>query len=535
MPSSRLSRSRCLLATVAVPILLLLAGLALTAPARAESTLRIVPHADLKNIDPVWTTAYITRNHGYMIYDTLFAMDERLKPQPQMVESWNVSADKLTYTFKLRPGLKWHDGAPVRAQDCVASIRRWGARDGLGQKLMEFTKALDAVDARTFRLTLKEPYGLVIQSLGKISSNVPFMMPERVANTDPFTQIKENIGSGPFKFVDKEWVPGNKVVYVKNKDYVPRDEPPSFASGGKRVYVDRVEWLYIPDAQTAQAALSAGEVDYYEVPPVDLLPLMERDDRLTVKVVDPLGVQGWLRPNHLHPPFNNVKARQALLWMVKQEDYLRAIIGDPRFWKACAAYFVCGTEFATDVGAEALKAQDLEKARQLMKESGYKGEPIVLMDPTDIPMLHGASLVTAQMLRKIGVNVQVQAMDWSTLTSRRAEKKPPAEGGWNLFHTWWTGADVVSPVANIGVASNCDKAWFGWPCNEGIEKLRDRIARAAELPQQQALTAELQKAAYDFVPYVSIGQWQLPAAYRNSLSGVIVSPVPFFWNIKKQD
>jgi len=296
-----------------------------------------------------------------------------------------------------------------------------------------------------------------------------------------------------------------------------------------------VEWLYIPDPQTAQAALSAGEVDYYEVPPVDLVPLMEKDPRLVVKVVDPLGVQGWLRPNHLHPPFNNVKARQALLWMVKQEDYMRAIIGDARFWKACPAYFACGTEFESDAGSEALMAQDLAKARKLMQEAGYKGEPVVLMDSTDIPMMHGASLVTAQMLRKIGVNVQVQAMDWSTLTSRRAEKKPPAEGGWNLFHTWWTAADVISPVANIGVASNCDKAWFGWPCDPGIEKLRDQIARSSDVSQQKALGVKLQVAAFAEVPYVNIGQWQTPTAYRKQLSGVIISPVPFFWNIRKQE
>jgi peptide/nickel transport system substrate-binding protein len=511
---------------------LIWAGLVTSAP--AETVLRVVPHADLKNTDPIWTTAYITRNHGYMIYDTLFALDEQLKPHPQMVESWKQSADGLIYTFTVRPGLKWHDGAPVRAADCVASIRRWGARDAMGQKLMEFTKALQAVDARTFRLVLKEPYGLVIPSLAKISSNVPFMMPERLAATDPFTQVKESIGSGPFKFVAGEWVPGNKVVYVKNPDYAPRDEPPSFASGGKRVYVDRVEWLYIPDPATAQAALSAGEVDYYEIPPVDLVPLMERDSKLVVKVVDPLGVQGMLRPNHLHPPFNDPRARQALLWMVKQDDYLRAMIGDPRFWKACPALFICGTVFASDAGAEALMKQDLERAKQLMQEAGYKGEPVVLMDPTDISMSHAATLVTAQMLRKIGVNVQVQAMDWSTLTSRRAEKKPPAEGGWNLFHTWWTGADVISPLGNIGIAANCEKAWFGWPCSPEMEAVRDQIARATELPDQQRLAVKLQELAYRDVPYVNIGQWQLPTAYRKSLSGVIISPVPFFWNIKKE-
>ena len=391
----------------------------------AGGTLKIIPHADLKNIDPIWTTAYITRNHGYMIYDTLFSLDADLRPQPQMVDAWTASDDGLVYTFTLRDGLAWHDGAPVRAADCVASIRRWGKRDGMGQKLLEFTESLDVVDDRTFTLTLREPYGLVLESLGKLSSNVPFMMPERLAATDAFTQIDEPIGSGPFIFEKDEWVPGSKVVYLRNPAYVPRPEPPSFASGGKRVHVERVEWLYIPDPATAQAALAAGEVDYYERPPVDLLPLMERDPDLTVAVIDPLGTQGWLRPNHLHPPFDRKEARQALLWMVNQEDYMRAIVGDPKFWRTCGSYFMCGTSLETDAASEALVRQDLERARQLMEEAGYTGETIVLMDPTDVPILHGASLVTAQMLKKIGVNVRVQAMDWSTLTSRRVERKTP--------------------------------------------------------------------------------------------------------------
>jgi peptide/nickel transport system substrate-binding protein len=521
----------CRLVLLAVCVLLVCTAQSLA----AGGTLKVIPHADLKNTDPIWTTAYITRNHGYMIYDTLFSLDAKLQPQPQMVDTWKVSDDGLTYTFTLRPGLQWHDGAPVRAADCVASIKRWGKRDGMGQKLLELTQSLAVVDDRTLTLTLKEPYGLVLPSLGKLSSNVPFMMPERLAQTDAFTQITEHIGSGPFRFVKEEWVPGSKVVYVRNPDYVPRDEPPSFASGGKRVYVERVEWLYIPDPATAQAALAAGEVDYYESPPTDLIPLMQGSPEITVAIIDPLGTQGWLRPNHLHPPFNHKKARQALLWMVNQEDYLRAIIGDPKYWRTCGAYFICGTPLETDVGSEPLMQQDLEKAQQLMQEAGYKGEPIILMDPTDIPVLHGATLVTAQMLRKIGVNVQVQAMDWSTLTSRRAEKKPPEEGGWHLFHTYATGADASSPVNNIGVSGGCvEKAWFGWPCDARLEKLRDTWARTTDAAKQKEVVVELQRVIYDVVPYVNFGQWFLPTAYRSNLKGVIVSPVPFFWNIAKE-
>jgi len=274
-------------------------GAPLGAPAWAQSpkVLKFIPQADLRSIDPIWTTAYITRNHGYMVYDTLFAMDKDLVPQPQMVDKYEVSADKLKYTFTLRDGLKWHDGAPVKAADCIASLKRWEKRDPQGQKLEGFTASMDAVNDKTFTITLKEPFALVLDSLAKLSSNTPFMMPERIANTDAFQQITDAIGSGPFKFVKDEWVPGNKAVYVKNTDYVPRKEAPSFAAGGKVVKVDRVEWLYVPDASTASAALAAGEVDFYEQPPVDLLPVLEKNKDIVVANIDPQGSQGVLRFN----------------------------------------------------------------------------------------------------------------------------------------------------------------------------------------------------------------------------------------------
>ena len=512
----------------------LIALFAAALPARAETVLRVVPHADLKNLDPIWTTAYITRNHGYMVYDTLFAVDENLKVQPQMVDAWEVSDDGLTYTFTLREGMTWHDGALVTAEDCIASIERWGKRDGMGQKLMDFVEAMTASDDLTFTMKLKEPYGLVVDSLGKISSNVPFMMPKRLAETDAFEQVPEIVGSGPFKFVKDEWVPGSKVVYVKNEAYVPRNEPASGAAGGKVVKVDRVEWIYIPDPATAMNALINGEVDLWETPAVDMVPILKTNEDIKIEIIDPLGTQGWLRPNHLHPPFDNPKARQALIWAANQEEYLQAIVGDPALYKVCPAYFICGTPNETDMGTEALAAIDKEKAKELLKEAGYNGEKIVLMQPTDIPVLNNASLVTAQMLRDIGMDVEVQAMDWSTLTSRRAEQKSPADGGWNIFHTYSTGADVTSPIANIGISGGgTEKAWFGWPTDAKTEELRDAYSRAGTDEEKKKIVEELQSRLFEVVPYVNYGQWFQPLAWRKDLSGVLVSPVPFFWNISK--
>ena len=503
--------------------------------ASADSVLRIVPHADLKNIDPIWTTAYITRNHGYMVYDTLFALDENLDVQPQMVSDWSVSADGLTYRFSLRDGLAWHDGAPVTAADCVASIVRWSARDGMGQKLADATKALRVVDDATFELELTAPYGLVLQSLGKISSNVPFMMPKRHAETDPFAQVPEIIGSGPFIFVKEEWVPGAKVVYVKNQNYVPRAEAPSFAAGAKVAKVDRVEWHYIPDAATAMNALISGEVDYFELPPHDLLPIMEASPGVTVENLDPLGVQGWIRMNHLHPPFDNVKMRQAVLWLLDQELYMRAAVGNPAYYQVCPALFACGTPYETDIGSQALAGIDPDKARALVAEAGYDGTPVVILQPTDIAILNSASLVTAQTLRGAGIAVEMQAMDWSTLTSRRAISDPVGQGGWNLFHTWALAVDAANPVANIAVSGGCrERAWFGWPCDTEIETLRDEFARATDPAEQVRLAERIQARAFEVVTHGTYGQWTNPVAYRENLIGLNASPVPFFWNIEKR-
>jgi peptide/nickel transport system substrate-binding protein len=515
----------------------LIATAALGAPAWGQSpkVLKFIPQADLRSIDPIWTTAYITRNHGYMVYDTLFAMDKDLVPHPQMVDTYTVSPDKLKYTFVLRDGLKWHDGAPVRSADCIASLKRWTKRDPLGLKLAEFTASMDAVDDKTFTITLKEPFALVLDSLGKLSSNVPFMMPERIANTDAFQQITDPIGSGPFKFVKDEWVPGNKAVYIKNTDYVPRKEAPSFAAGGKVVKFDRVEWLYVPDASTATAALMAGEVDFYEQPPVDLLPVLEKNKDIVVANIDPQGSQGVLRFNFLHPPFNNVKAREALLYLIDQPDYLRAVAGDQKNWKVCHSVFACGTPMSNEAGTEPMKGKrDVAKAKALLKEAGYNGEKVVILSATDQPLVHNQVLMTTEILRQAGVNVDLQANDWGTMITRRASKEPVDKGGWNIFHTWVVAPDTATPVLNNALRAGGANAWFGWPDDPKIEALRDAWVRAPDAAAQKKLAAELQEQSYKFLPYIPTGQFILPSAYRKNLDGVIIAPVTFLWNIEKK-
>ncbi len=502
----------------------------------AGKTLTAVMHSDLRIIDPIFTTAYITRDHGYMVYDTLVATDSNFKVQPQMAD-WKISDDKLTYTFTLRDGLKWHDGAPVTAEDCVASLKRWAAVDGMGQKLMDFTASLEATDAKTITLKLKEPYGLVLDSIGKPSSRVAFMMPKRLAETPADKQIPEQIGSGPFKFVQGEFQPGVKAVYVKNADYVPRKEPASWTSGGKVVKVDRVEWLTMPDSQTAVNALQSGDIDFMENLPFDMLPVLETNKDLKIEVLNKFGFQTLGRMNFLHPPFDNVKVRRAAMLAINQKDVLDALVGNAKYQKICGAFFVCDTPLATDVGSETLvKGNGMAQAKKALAESGYDGTPIVIMAPGDVTTLKAQPIVAAQLLREAGFKVDLQATDWQTVVSRRASQKPPKEGGWNMFFTNWVAADVSNPIANLSISGLGKKGWFGWAEDAKIEQLKDAFVRTASVDEQKKIAADIQKQAYEQVIYIPLGQYLIPSGWRKSLTGVLDGPAtPVFWNVDKTE
>src|ERR1043166_9133559 len=500
----------------------------------AQVTLRAVMHSDLKIVDPIWTTAYITRNHGYMVYDTLFAMDAQGEIKPQMVDKYDVSADKLTYTFTLRDGLLWHDGAPVTAEDCVASIRRWAAKDTLGQKIMSFVDTIIPEGPKSFTIKLKEPTGLLIFALGKPSSNVPFMMPKRVADTDPNTQISDFTGSGPFVFKRDEWKPGDKTVYVKFDKYKPRAEPPSGLAGGKTAKVDRVEWLAMSDQQQIVNALLAGEIDYIEAPSHDLLPLLTEDANVHLIDYNPLGNQYTFRPNHLHKPFDNPKVRQALLYAFNQKDFLDATIGNANYYKLCKAMFPCGTALASNAGMDGLLESNFQKARDLLKEAGYDGTPLVLMQSTDLVVLTNLAPVAKSLMERAGFNVDMQSMDWQRGSARRAKKDPPNAGGWNAFLTGWVSADILNPVMTGFLNSGCDKALFGWPCDAEMEKLRDAFARAPDLAAQKQVAEAVQMREREVVTHIWLGQWYQPIAARKSVTGIPTAPAPVFWNVEKK-
>jgi len=501
--------------------------------ALAQSTLRVVNHSDLKVIDPTWTTAYIVRNHGYMIYDTLFALDATLQVQPQMVDTWSVGNDKVTYTFHLRDGLEWHDGQPVTSADVIPSIKRWAARDPVGQLLMKVVQDVAAVDDRTFRIVLKEPSGLLMMGLSKPSGTL-FIMPKRVAETDPFTQLSDATGSGPFIFRKDEWKPGEKTVYVKNPKYKPRNEPPSGLAGGKIAKVDRVEWVAMSDQQTVVNALINAEIDMIEMPQHDLFPLLAKDPNVELVTLDPRGMQYIFRFNVLHKPFDNPKVRQAVLYAFNQEDFLKAVIGDPSYYKKCKALFMCDTPFASTKGWEDKLDSNMDKARELLKEAGYDGTPVVLMGTTDLYVLNNLAPVGKALLERAGFKVDMQRMDWATLVARRAKKDPPPVG-WNALFTAGSSVDIANPLLNSQVNASCDSgAWFGWPCDEKLVELRNQFARAPDLPRQKELAEAIQLRVVDYPTHVMLGQYYLPIARRKTVTGNIESAVPVFWNIEKK-
>ena len=509
-------------------------GLLRAQPA-AGKTIRAVMQGDLRAFDPIWTTANITAYHGAMIYDTLFAIDETMKAQPQMVSKYGVSDDKLTYTFELRDGLKFSDGTPVTADDVVASIRRWAARDGGGQHMMARVKDLSKKDDKTFVMALKEPYGLVVDLMAKTTTPLLYIMRKKEAETDPMQQVTTYIGSGPFTFNQGETKQGARYVYDRNPAYVPRGEPPSGLAGGKVVKVDRVIYENMADQMTAMAALQNGEIDFFELPPIDLLDQLEGDRNIKVEVLNQTGNVGWLRMNFLHPPFDKVEARQAMLYLVNQEEYLKASFGNPKYYRKCASNFACGTPMENDENTQWFKeAPNPAKAKELFQKSGYDGRPVIVLHATNIDYMNNAAQITAQRLREIGVNAQLATSDWGGVVTRRAVKAPPDQGGWNIFITSAGGASVGTPIALAGHAATGERGWFGWPANELHEKLRDKWAAASSLEEQKAVAREIQKNAWDFVPHVWFGQWLSPVAYRSNLKGVLSIPeiIPF-WNIEK--
>jgi peptide/nickel transport system substrate-binding protein len=509
---------------------------ALPAPAFAQGaaarTLRVIPQANLTSLDPFWTTAVVTRNHGYLVYDTLYALDSKGEVRPQMVEGHVIEDGGLSWTLTLRPGLRFHDNVPVRSIDCTTSIARFCVRDGFGQSLAAALDEMVVLDDRRFRLRLKRPFPQLAMALGKV--NGCFVMPERLARVDAFTQIREAVGSGPFRFLRDEWNPGSRASYAKFEGYQPRQEVPDGLAGGRAPRIDRVEWTIIPDSATAANTIATGEQDYWEYPLHDLLPMLRRGREVVVQQRLLEGTYGVMRFNSLFPPFDKVEIRRAVAMAVDQREWLRAVAGDdPAGYAACEGIFTCGGPLETEVGSEILKVHSLERGRAALRAAGYAHERVVLLAPSDYPQINALSLVTADLLQRLGMNVDLVATDWGSLVQRRASREPPERGGWSMFHTTSGGSDVAIPPVHLYLRANGPNAWFGWPQDDAIEQLRAAWLDAADAAESRRIGDALNRRVLEVMPYVPLGYYWQPSAWRRNLTGVYRSFTTVFWGIGK--
>ncbi|WP_145140128.1 ABC transporter substrate-binding protein [Roseomonas gilardii] len=494
-------------------------------------TLHFVPESNLATPDPVWNVTPVTRNHGMMVWDMLYGLDANFEPQPQMAAGHELSDDRLTWRFTLRDGLFWHDGEPVRPADCIASIVRWSKRRPLGQRLLALAEEMKPLDDRRFEIRLKRPFA----QLTRAFSEYCFMMPERIAKTDAFSRIGEYVGSGPYRFEAQEWVSGAQAVYTRFDKYQPRNEAPSFMAGGKQVHFDRVVWHVMPDPATAAAALQSGEVDWVQQPQFDLLPMLRGSRGVKVAVNDKVGVTGMLALNHLYPPFDNVKLRQAILSAVDQKEFVAAAVGDdPSMSRVPVGVFPPGMPMASDAGLEALTApRDLARSRKLVAESGYRGEPVLVMGAVDSPVTQAFAQVVADLFQKLGLNVDYVGMDLGTLVQRRANKAPPDKGGWNAFTTTYEGLSISDPGNNIALRGNGPDAWFGWPTSRPLEELREQWFDATDEAGRRRIAAEIQRTAFQEVPFIPLGQLFYPTAFRSNVEDILPAAFPVFWNVRK--
>jgi peptide/nickel transport system substrate-binding protein len=501
---------------------------AIAQPASSR-VLRFVPQANLTVLDPVITTAAVTFNHAAMVWDTLFGVNAKLEAMPQMAEGYTVSDDGRTYLIKLREGLKWHDGEKVLARDCAASLARWAARDTFGQTAAKFVDAWTEADDRTVKIALNQPFPLLIDAMAIQNA---FMMPERLAKTDPYKPITEIIGSGPFRFLKDQFVAGGSAAWQKFDGYVPRQEAPEWTSGGKVAHFERIEWKIIPDAATASAALQNNEVDWYEQAQADLVPLLRRNREIVLGSSNPLGYVGGMRFNHLNPPFNNVLLRRAIQTAVNQDDYMRAITGnDPSLYRVCRSQFPCGTTYATEVSGVA--AGDIEAAKRMVEASGYKGEKTVIINPTDFASIGPLGDITNDLFKKLGINVELQATDWGTVVQRRASKEPVEKGGWSVFHTWFTGTFILNPVLTAPYRGQGLNGWFGWYDNPRVEQLTRDWMMAKDMDARKKIAAQIQDENFQQVPTINLGQFQILTAYRNSLRDKLEYTGPLFWGVRR--
>ena len=514
------------------------AGLARPGMARAQAgaqarVLRFVPFVDLSLLDPIATTATPTRNHAFLVYDTLYGIDSAYRARPQMVEGHVVEEDGRLWRLTLRPGLRFHDDTPVLARDCVASIRRWAVRDPFGQALMAATEEVAATDDRTIRFRLKRPFPLLPDALAKASPSLCAIMPERLARVVATKAVAEVVGSGPFRFLPGERLPGARAAYERFAGYVPREGAETGGTAGPKVaHFDRVEWITMPDASTAAAALRTGEVHWWETPTPDLVGSLRRDRNIRVEVKDPNGLTPIIRFNCIQPPFDNAALRRAVLGAVDQAELMQAYSDDASMWRVKLGVFCPGTPMSSTVGLDGLFGPtDLARAKAAVAASGYAGETVAFMLPVDHPVSMPIGQVAADLLRRIGLKVDVQSMDTGTLFQRRNSREPVAKGGWSCFPSMVSGLNILNPAVAEVCRGNGLDGWYGWPSSAEAERLRDAWLVESDPGAQRALCDRIQAQVWQDATFLPTGQILQPTAWRAGLTGI---PDGFakFWGVR---
>ncbi len=496
--------------------------------------LRFVPQAGLSNLDPIASLAGVAVNHGFYVWDTLYGIDAQMRPRPQMAEGHSVSDDGLRWTIRLREGLVFHDGTPVRSRDCAASLRRWGNRDTFGRTFAAVVRDYETPDDRTLVIVLSQPFPLLLDAIAKAGTSPAFIMPERIATTDALRPITEIVGSGPYRFLAEEFNPGSRAAYAKFDRYRPRVEAPEWTSGGKVAHFERIEWHMLPDPATASAALQAGEVDWWEQVAADLVPVLRRNRNITIANGDPAGYMGVLRFNHLHPPFDKAEVRRAVLAAVNQADFMAAVTGnDPTAFNVCHSFYPCTTPYGRAPEPSPMASPSLERAREILRASGYAGEKVVMLNPADFPSIAPLGLIASDLMTRIGFNMDFVSTDWGSVLQRIVNRTRSDQGGWNVFPVWWSGMGIVTPTQNALIRGQGTAGWSGWFESAEMEALNARWLSAPDEASRLAIGMEMQALAFREVPTVPLGQFFIRTAYRSSVTGVLEGPRPVPWNARR--
>ena len=500
-----------------------------------DRVLKVSLQTELQVLDPIITTINATRVFAYLVFDELVAIDSEGHYKPQMLASWDVSPDQLTYTFHLRDGLKFSDGTPVTSEDCIASIERWAKREGFGAQLMDAADHFLAIDAKTFELKLKRPFAFVIEALGKPGHQIPVIMPARLARLDANTAVPEVVGSGPFIFLKDQWRPGAKAVFARNPNYIPRSEPADGLAGGKVANFDRIELLSISDQSTRVAALQKGEVDLLEIVPYDYIDLLRKDPKVTIGK-PPAIAQNMIaiNINHAQPPFDNPLVRRALQVAVEQTDVMAGLGLPADMYRTCYSIYACGMDGSSDAGTEYSRDVGPQTAQKLLKEAGYKGEPVVFLHAGTSAVLNPVGSVLAEQMKQAGFNVDLRTSDYATVASRRLKKSPVADGGWSVTPMVMAGIDLANPLAQQMVSLNCMENNPGWYCEPTMNALLKAYSQASSPADSKKFRDEIQAAFHKNVNYVLAGQFAAPPAYRSDLKGMIPFSFPVFWNVRRE-